>query len=109
MTSRRWSPNELVFDVALQRPAVLVVNQNYESGWRASVGRTGAFQVARDAMWFPTPETVTPEVGLLGVELPLLSWFRAGSAFGHDWVLVDDANTADLSGYTISFDAAFTL
>lgn len=36
----RWSPNEITVDVALTRPARLIVNQNYETGWTASVGTT---------------------------------------------------------------------
>ena len=33
-----WSPNALRFEVALDRPARLVVNQNHESSWRTSAG-----------------------------------------------------------------------
>jgi len=33
------SPNRLVVHVALERPSVLIVNQNFDSGWRSNVGR----------------------------------------------------------------------
>jgi hypothetical protein len=49
---RAWTPNRLDFDVQLTRPARLVVNQNWHSGWRASVGE------------------VRSEDGLLAVDLP---------------------------------------
>ncbi len=35
----RWSPNAITFDVRLTHRATLIVNQNYESSWRASAGR----------------------------------------------------------------------
>jgi hypothetical protein len=34
----RWSPNRIVLDVDVQRPAVVLVNQNFDPGWRAQVG-----------------------------------------------------------------------
>lgn len=34
----RWSPNAIDVEVTLSRPARLVVNQNYESGWQSTVG-----------------------------------------------------------------------
>lgn len=34
----RWSPNVLTWEVDLQRPATLLVNQHDDSGWRADVG-----------------------------------------------------------------------
>lgn len=53
-TTRRveWTPNRVTVDVAATRPTVLLVNQNWHPGWKASVG-----------------EVVSRE-GLLGVELP---------------------------------------
>ena len=39
----RWSPSELRFRVALTAPARLVVNQNFDSGWRASEGTPRAY------------------------------------------------------------------
>jgi hypothetical protein len=53
-TARRveWTPNRVEVDVAATRPAVLLVNQNWHPGWKASVGEV----VSRD--------------GLLGVQLP---------------------------------------
>lgn len=47
-----WSPNRIVLAVELSRPGVLLVNQNWDSGWRSSVG------------------TVRSEQGLLAVDLP---------------------------------------
>ena len=32
----RWSPNEIVLDVDVARPATVLVNQNFDPGWRAS-------------------------------------------------------------------------
>jgi hypothetical protein len=53
VTRRRWSPNRIDLDVALDRPAELRVNQNYHPGWRASVGhvvdRQGLLAVALPA------------------------------------------------------------
>jgi hypothetical protein len=53
-TARRvaWTPNRVEVDVEAARPAVLLVNQNWHPGWKASVGQV----VSRE--------------GLLGVELP---------------------------------------
>jgi hypothetical protein len=48
----RWTANEITFDAILTRAGNLQVNQNYESGWRASVGR------------------VWSSAGVLAVELP---------------------------------------
>ena len=47
-----WSPNRIELSVDLARPARLLVNQNWDRGWRASVGR------------------VRSEQGLLAVDLP---------------------------------------
>jgi hypothetical protein len=33
-----WSPNRIVLDVDTKRPATLLVNQNYDPGWRAEGG-----------------------------------------------------------------------
>ena len=49
---RRWSPSEVRISVTLAQPATLLVNQNYETSWSASVGR------------------LSPHNGILGVELP---------------------------------------
>jgi hypothetical protein len=42
----RWSPNSILFRVTLTRPATLVVDQNFHSGWRASE----SVPVARDGL-----------------------------------------------------------
>ena len=47
-----WSPQRLDFNVHLQRPTRVLVNQNFHRGWRSSVG------------------TVVSDEGLLAVELP---------------------------------------
>ncbi len=39
VTVSRWSPNELVYDVAPGRAGDLVVNQRYDPGWSVSDGR----------------------------------------------------------------------
>jgi len=38
VTEQSWSPDAIDLDVDLSRPATVVVNQNWSSGWRASVG-----------------------------------------------------------------------
>lgn len=40
----RWTPNEVAVRVQVRGPARLVVNQNYEVGWRASTGTTEPFE-----------------------------------------------------------------
>jgi hypothetical protein len=52
VAERSWSPNRLDFDVSLARPARLLVNQNWNAGWRASEG------------------AVVSDGGLLAVDLP---------------------------------------
>ena len=36
VTPTSWTPNRLEYDVQLNAPAVLVINQNYEAAWRAA-------------------------------------------------------------------------
>jgi hypothetical protein len=76
-TPRAWSPNAVEIDVKLRAPAVVVVNQNYESGWRASAGEIGAYLLPQHQQWLRSAqspplsaETPTPPVGLLSVALP---------------------------------------
>lgn len=38
LVERDWSPDRIDLDVDLARPARVVVNQNWHSGWRANVG-----------------------------------------------------------------------
>jgi hypothetical protein len=75
----RWSPNRLDFDVRLDAPAMLVVNQNYETGWKASDGEgnrsiVGAYVVPQRRLWDvrarPSELPVKGAIGLLAVELP---------------------------------------
>ena len=66
MTATAWTPNRLEYDVQLNAPAILVVNQNYETGWRADDRAVvGAF--------VPGGPRLSHDVhahGLLAVELP---------------------------------------
>jgi hypothetical protein len=39
VTTESWSPNRLRYALDLRKPAILVVNQNYYSSWRAQDGR----------------------------------------------------------------------
>ena len=41
-----WSPSSIAFRVALSRPATLVVDQNFDRGWRSSEGRS----ISRDGL-----------------------------------------------------------
>jgi hypothetical protein len=52
VTRRKWTPNRIDLTVELSRPATVLVNQNWNSGWRASAG------------------TVRSANGLLAVDLP---------------------------------------
>ena len=54
MALSNWTPNALSFEVEVPSPTVMVVNQNYEPGWRLVKGRGDVF--SRD--------------GLIGVLLP---------------------------------------
>jgi hypothetical protein len=67
----RWTPNALEFAVDLRAPAEVVVNQNYETGWRASAGRIGAAREG-NGLWRPgDPVPPGPQaIGLLAVSLP---------------------------------------
>ncbi len=75
----RWSPSELDFDVRLDASALLIVNQNYETGWRleseAGAGETvGAYVVPARRFWDirarPSELPAKGAIGLLAVELP---------------------------------------
>lgn len=71
VTRVRWKPNTIVLDVVAQGPSRVLVNQNHDIGWRASVGKV----VSHD--------------GLLAVDLPagthrlelhyVNKWFRIGA------------------------------
>jgi hypothetical protein len=69
VTERAWSPDALDLDVDVSRPATVVVNQNWSSGWRSNVGE------------------IKSDRGLLTVEVPagkqtLALRFRPRSATG---------------------------
>ncbi|HVV48553.1 MAG TPA: hypothetical protein VHO06_02755 [Polyangia bacterium] len=71
----RWSPNRLDFEVQLDAPATLIVNQNYESGWQVDGGeKVGAYVVPEHRFWDirarPGELPVKGAIGLLAVELP---------------------------------------
>ena len=84
VTQSSWSPNELVFEARLTAPGLLVVNQNYETGWRLVDGddvgtaegafTVGAFVVAQDRFWDirarPSELPAKGAIGLLAVKLP---------------------------------------
>lgn len=61
VTAARWSPNELVYDVAPGRAGVLVVNQRYAPGWIASDGRP--VKAVRGVITVP----VSPEGGRIAL------------------------------------------
>ncbi len=79
-----WSPNRLDLDVRLDAPATVIVNQNYETGWRAqydSDGKAGggdvtvgAYVVPQRRFWDvrarPAELPVKGAIGLLAVSLP---------------------------------------
>jgi hypothetical protein len=71
---RRWSPNALEIDVTLRAPGLVIINQNYESGWQSNTGQIGAYVAATHRQWLRSSgvagETPTPPVGLLSVSLP---------------------------------------
>ena len=54
-----WSPNRLELDVRLEAPATLIINQNYETGWRVQDGQdvkggeatVGAYVVPERRFW----------------------------------------------------------
>jgi hypothetical protein len=77
VTQSSWSPNELVFEARLGAPGLLVVNQNYETGWRLEGddvdGTVGAFVVAQDRFWDirarPSELPAKGAIGLLAVKL----------------------------------------
>lgn len=73
-----WSPQRLDFQLGLERPARLVINQNYHRGWKSSVG-----QVVNDE-------------GLLAIDLP---------AGRHD-LAVRFLPTSAVAGLTVSLLAA---
>ena len=54
VTARRWSPNAVELEAQLRAPGVVVINQNYESGWQASTGDIGAYLVASHGRWLAT-------------------------------------------------------
>ncbi len=70
-----WSPNRLELDVRLDAPATVIVNQNYETGWRGGNGETvGAYVVPERRFWDirarPADLPVKGAIGLLAVSLP---------------------------------------
>jgi hypothetical protein len=67
-----WTPNAISFTADLTAPALLVVNQNYESGWRSSDGEVVAFRGPGQPPWRSgQPAPAGPQaIGLLAVSLP---------------------------------------
>jgi len=54
VTLTHWTPNVLSFDVEAPASTVLIVNQNYDPGWRLAQGQG----------------TVISSTGLIGVDIP---------------------------------------
>jgi hypothetical protein len=78
VTQTRWSPSAIAFDVHLDAPGLVIVNQNYETGWQADAGAAattvGAW-VAREARFWdirsrPSELPAKGAIGLLAVKLP---------------------------------------
>jgi hypothetical protein len=72
--STRWSPNELHFDLQLDAPAIVVLNQNYETGWHVNGGeKLGAYVVPERRFWDirarPEELPVKGAIGLLALSL----------------------------------------
>jgi hypothetical protein len=70
----QWSPNRLAFDIQLDAPATLIINQNYESGWRVDGGeKVGAYVVLERRFWDirarPDDLPAKGAIGLLAVPL----------------------------------------
>ncbi|HVT07391.1 MAG TPA: hypothetical protein VHO67_08025 [Polyangia bacterium] len=68
VTPASWTPNRLEYDIRLNAPATVVVNQNYDTGWRVDGGQ-GAFA----GSFVPGEARLSHDVhahGLLAVDLP---------------------------------------
>jgi len=74
-----WSPNRLELDVRLDAPATVIINQNYETGWRVRDGdaTVGAYVVPQRRFWDIRARSAgLPKlpakgaIGLLAVALP---------------------------------------
>lgn len=61
ITGSRWTPNRLSFDVSITRPAVLVVNENWNEHWKTTAG-----SVAKLGPKWPADQ----DGGQLAVSLP---------------------------------------
>ena len=78
MTPVLWSPNRIELDVKLRSPSVVIVNQNYESGWQVIAGPKtagiGAWLAGQHHQWLRSSgivgEVPTPPVGMLSVAMP---------------------------------------
>jgi hypothetical protein len=69
-----WSPNALQFDIQLDAPAIVVVNQNYETGWHVNGGeKLGAYVVPERRFWDirarPSDLPAKGAIGLLALSL----------------------------------------
>jgi hypothetical protein len=117
-TAARWSPNVLELDVQLDADAVLVVNQNYETGWRSNAGTVGAHLNRDNRFWDvrarPADLPARGAIGLLGVRLPrgthhiVLQHRPRGLALGAIMTLLGIALAAAVARYaTIDRVAAF--
>jgi hypothetical protein len=77
-----WTPNRLEVDVAASRPAVLLVNQNWHPGWKASVGevvsREGLLAVRLPEGQHRVVLRFLPRSGLGGAAVSALAWAGLG-------------------------------
>jgi hypothetical protein len=77
VTQTRWSPSALELDVHLSAPALVIVNQNYESGWQATAQGeviVGAWVNREHRFWDirarPSELPAKGAIGLLALRLP---------------------------------------
>jgi hypothetical protein len=78
VTEVGWSPNQIDLEVRLDAPATVIVNQNYESGWRADLdgvaATVGAFVAPEGRFWdiraLPRGLPAKGAIGLLAVRVP---------------------------------------
>ncbi|HEY6476331.1 MAG TPA: hypothetical protein VI456_07085 [Polyangia bacterium] len=74
IVEKRWSPNRLDFDIQLDAPATVIINQNYETGWHVNGGeKIGAYVVPERRFWDirarPSDLPAKGAIGLLAVPL----------------------------------------
>lgn len=77
VTQRAWSPNRIDFDIALERPAHLRINQNWHPGWRSTIGGVvrddGLLTVDLPAGTYPLAVRFLPRSAIGGALVTLLA------------------------------------